>query len=265
MVNLSHVLDKFIRYEFYYESYDWSEQQNKLVDENNRSNENYQQQDQKLEQYNQKNKLIITIKRLLMVLCVSSFVVILIYILIYPDRSIPSIIENTFFITLGWFGGILAASFQIELDQKSEQYHQKNKLIITINRLSMVLCISSFVVILIYSLIYPDRSIPSIIENTCFITLGWFGGILAAFFEIEQDPESKSISKADEILDNTTKNLEVLPKNFNKSSPSQTLENTEIDPLLRLIGSLDIDNTDLAENHDYYLRQALDQELKGDE
>ncbi|MDJ0597456.1 MAG: hypothetical protein QNJ37_01215 [Crocosphaera sp.] len=194
MVNLSHVLDKFIRYEFYYESYDWSEQQNKLVDENNRSNENYQQQDQKLEQYNQKNKLIITIKRLLMVLCVSSFVVILIYILIYPDRSIPSIIENTF-----------------------------------------------------------------------FITLGWFGGILAAFFEIEQDPESKSISKADEILDNTTKNLEVLPKNFNKSSPSQTLENTEIDPLLRLIGSLDIDNTDLAENHDYYLRQALDQELKGDE
>ena len=183
MVNPTRVLNKFIRYEFYYESGDWSEQQNKLVDEKNRANENCQQQ-----------------------------------------------------------------------DKKSEQYHQKNKLIITINRLSMVLCISSFVVILIYSLIYPDRSIPSIIENTCFITLGWFGGILAAFFEIEQDPESKSISKADEILDNTTKNLEVLPKNFNKSSPSQTLENTEIDPLLRLIGSLDIDNHDLAENHDYYLR-----------
>jgi len=39
----------------------------------------------------------------------------------------------------------------------------------------------------------------------------------------------------------------------------------ESDPLLRLIGSLNIDIPDLAENHDDYIGQALYQELKKDE
>lgn len=36
----------------------------------------------------------------------------------------------------------------------------------------------------------------------------------------------------------------------------------ETDPLLRLIGSLNVNVPDLAENHDYYIGQALYQELK---
>lgn len=43
------------------------------------------------------------------------------------------------------------------------------------------------------------------------------------------------------------------------------LSQAESDPLLRLIGSLNIDIPDLAENHDDYIGQALYQELKKDE
>ncbi len=39
----------------------------------------------------------------------------------------------------------------------------------------------------------------------------------------------------------------------------------ETDPLLQLIGSLSVDIPDLAENHDYYIGQALYQELRKDE
>ena len=35
----------------------------------------------------------------------------------------------------------------------------------------------------------------------------------------------------------------------------------ENDPLLKLIGTLHLGTTDLGENHDYYLQQALIQEL----
>jgi len=44
-----------------------------------------------------------------------------------------------------------------------------------------------------------------------------------------------------------------------QSNPAQQVET---DPLLWLIGSLDIAVPDLAENHDYYIGQALYQELK---
>ena len=43
------------------------------------------------------------------------------------------------------------------------------------------------------------------------------------------------------------------------------LSQAESDPLLRLIGSLNIDIPDLAENHDDYIGQALYQELKNNE
>jgi hypothetical protein len=43
------------------------------------------------------------------------------------------------------------------------------------------------------------------------------------------------------------------------------LSQAESDPLLRLIGFLNIDIPDLAENHDDYIGQALYQELKKDE
>jgi hypothetical protein len=41
------------------------------------------------------------------------------------------------------------------------------------------------------------------------------------------------------------------------------VQQAEVDPLLQLIGSLSVDIPDLAENHDYYIGQALYRELKG--
>jgi hypothetical protein len=57
--------------------------------------------------------------------------------------------------------------------------------------------------------------------------------------------------------------LQVLSQQLTNPSQSEALQKTETDPLLRLIGSLSVDIPDLAENHDYYLGQALYQELKG--
>lgn len=42
-----------------------------------------------------------------------------------------------------------------------------------------------------------------------------------------------------------------------------SVQTVETDPLLRLIGSLNVDIPDLAENHDHYIGQDLYQELKG--
>jgi len=40
-------------------------------------------------------------------------------------------------------------------------------------------------------------------------------------------------------------------------------EESENDPITPLIGTLQMDKDDLAENHDFYLSQGLQQELKG--
>jgi hypothetical protein len=58
--------------------------------------------------------------------------------------------------------------------------------------------------------------------------------------------------------------LQVLSEQLTTSFQS-SLPQAESDPLLRLIGSLNTDVPDLAENHDYYIGQALYQELKRDE
>ncbi|MCY7323048.1 MAG: hypothetical protein LH660_14905 [Phormidesmis sp. CAN_BIN36] len=55
--------------------------------------------------------------------------------------------------------------------------------------------------------------------------------------------------------------LQVLAQRLSPSQP-QAEQPTESDPLLRLIGSLSVDIPDLAENHDYYIGQALYRELK---
>ncbi|WP_260442034.1 hypothetical protein [Microcystis aeruginosa] len=56
--------------------------------------------------------------------------------------------------------------------------------------------------------------------------------------------------------------LQVLSQQLTISSQFNPGQQVETDPLLRLIGSLDIDVPDLAENHDYYIGQALYQGLK---
>ena len=41
-------------------------------------------------------------------------------------------------------------------------------------------------------------------------------------------------------------------------------DQSEYDPITPLLGSLQLDTQDLAENHDFYLGQALYRELQGD-
>jgi hypothetical protein len=57
--------------------------------------------------------------------------------------------------------------------------------------------------------------------------------------------------------------LEVLSEQLTKPSEFGDSQPAQADPLLQLIGSLSVDIPDLAENHDYYVGQALYRELKG--
>ena len=57
--------------------------------------------------------------------------------------------------------------------------------------------------------------------------------------------------------------LQVLSEKLTDSSRLEDAQKSEADPLLQLIGSLSVDIPDLAENHDYYIGQALYQELNG--
>ena len=55
--------------------------------------------------------------------------------------------------------------------------------------------------------------------------------------------------------------LQVLSEKLTDPSRLEYKQETETDPLLKLIGSLSVENHDLAENHDYYIGQSLHQEL----
>ncbi|MBW4621945.1 MAG: hypothetical protein KME17_21595 [Cyanosarcina radialis HA8281-LM2] len=55
--------------------------------------------------------------------------------------------------------------------------------------------------------------------------------------------------------------LQVLSEQLTNPSKLGDLKPTGTDPLLESIGSLSVDMTDLAENHDYYIGQALYREL----
>ena len=57
--------------------------------------------------------------------------------------------------------------------------------------------------------------------------------------------------------------LQLLSEKLIDSSRLEDTQKSETDPLLQLMGSLSVDIPDLAENHDYYIGQALYQELKG--
>ncbi len=56
--------------------------------------------------------------------------------------------------------------------------------------------------------------------------------------------------------------LQALTRQLKLLSQINLLPVTETDPLLRLIGSIDVDIPNLAENHDRYIGQDLYQELK---
>lgn len=62
----------------------------------------------------------------------------------------------------------------------------KLRLIVYINWLLMGICTLSFFSMLIFIFTYPDKAIPDLIQNAFFTTLGWFGGVLATFFKVDQ-------------------------------------------------------------------------------
>jgi hypothetical protein len=59
--------------------------------------------------------------------------------------------------------------------------------------------------------------------------------------------------------------LQALSQQLATQPSSEFTFPTAEDPLLKLIGSIDVDIPDLAENHDDYIGQALYQELRGGE
>ncbi|MEM8642170.1 MAG: hypothetical protein AAGG51_25660 [Cyanobacteria bacterium P01_G01_bin.54] len=66
-------------------------------------------------------------------------------------------------------------------------------------------------------------------------------------------------SPEDMLLQLVSKQLTLPPQ------PGSNAQQAEADPLLQLIGSLSVDIPDLAENHDYYIGQALQRESEGNE
>lgn len=74
-----------------------------------------------------------------------------------------------------------------ENNKEPSERKTKLRIITQINRLLMIVCITSFIIICFYSLFYPDKAIPDLMQNAFFTTLGWFGGILGAFFQVDQN------------------------------------------------------------------------------
>jgi len=56
--------------------------------------------------------------------------------------------------------------------------------------------------------------------------------------------------------------VQALTKQLTFLSQANSLQSVETDPLLRLIGSIDVDIPDLAENCDRYIGQDLYQKLR---
>jgi hypothetical protein len=63
----------------------------------------------------------------------------------------------------------------------------RGQLILSINKLLLLICAISFVAVIVYPFIYPDKAVPDIIQNAFFTTLGWFGGALGTFFQTEKN------------------------------------------------------------------------------
>ncbi|MGK7899637.1 MAG: hypothetical protein AB4372_39990, partial [Xenococcus sp. (in: cyanobacteria)] len=58
--------------------------------------------------------LVLRINKVLTFVCIGSFILMAIYVFVYPDKPIPDIFQNAFFSTLGWFGSAFANFFQVD-------------------------------------------------------------------------------------------------------------------------------------------------------
>jgi len=78
--------------------------------------------------------------------------------------------------------------------------------------------------------------------------------------QLSDDLESKLTAQAQKL------NLSLEDLILQSLSQSAKQENiSDFDPILPLLGTLKFDNSDVGENHDQYLQQTLQQELKIDE
>ncbi|MEH1917987.1 MULTISPECIES: hypothetical protein [unclassified Nostoc] len=75
--------------------------------------------------------------------------------------------------------------------------------------------------------------------------------------QLSDELESKLTAQAEKL------NLSLEDLILQSLSQSAKQENiSEFDPILPLLGTLKFDNSDVGENHDQYLQQTLQQELK---
>ncbi|MEH2265537.1 hypothetical protein [Nostoc sp.] len=75
--------------------------------------------------------------------------------------------------------------------------------------------------------------------------------------QLSDDLESKLTAQAQKL------NLSLEDLILQSLSQSAKQENiSDFDPILPLLGTLKFDNSDVGENHDQYLQQTLQQELK---
>jgi hypothetical protein len=73
-----------------------------------------------------------------------------------------------------------------KVKKKNESHFEENTistLLIHINRILSIVCILSFIIIIVYALAKPNERLPDIISNTFSITLGYFGSAFMSFFE----------------------------------------------------------------------------------
>ncbi|MEH2212884.1 hypothetical protein [Nostoc sp.] len=78
--------------------------------------------------------------------------------------------------------------------------------------------------------------------------------------QLSDELESKLNAQAQKL------NLSLEDLILQSLSQSAKQENiSELDPILPLLGTLEFDSSDVGENHDQYLQQTLQQELKIDE
>jgi hypothetical protein len=64
-----------------------------------------------------------------------------------------------------------------------EETRTRSKIVISINIILGIICLSSFFFIIFYLLVNTDKAIPEIIQNTFFTTLGYFGSAFISFTE----------------------------------------------------------------------------------
>lgn len=79
-------------------------------------------------------------------------------------------------------GGFIGAA-TIRKNSNSVVQKTKCQMIIIINAILSIVCISSFVYIIVFTILYRDCKIPDIIQNTFSLTLGYFASALLTFIE----------------------------------------------------------------------------------